>query len=115
MAGPTTDPWRGNAFLVLGASPDASRMELERQGQKLLGLLEIGSASAKHYRTPLATYDRTSDDVREAIAALRDPNTRLAHALMAEAPLGDAPPPLEETKPKVPLLPLVLRAHARRT
>ena len=33
-----------NPFFVLGLSPDASRIELERKAQKLLGMLELGFA-----------------------------------------------------------------------
>jgi len=42
-----------NPFFVLGLATDASRIELEREAQKLLGMLELGFVEAKTYLTPL--------------------------------------------------------------
>ena len=72
-----------NPFYVLGLTPDCSRLELEREGQKLLGMLEIGLSAARHYWTPLGEMERTSHKVREAMAELRDPERRLRHELWA--------------------------------
>src|SRR5206468_2716613 len=66
-----------NPFFVLGISPDASRIEVEREAQKLLGMLELGFAAAHTYATPLGPRPRTAEAVRAAVAALRDPYQRL--------------------------------------
>jgi hypothetical protein len=75
--------WRGNAFFVLGVSPQASRAEVERAGQKLLGLLALGSAGAGHYDTPFGPATRDADSVRQALAILRDPLERVIQELLA--------------------------------
>ncbi len=80
--------WRGNAFFVLGVSPQASRAEVERAGQKLLGLLALGSASAGRYDTPFGPATRDADGVRQALAALRDPLERVVHELLADISPG---------------------------
>lgn len=89
-----------NPFFVLGIATDASRIEIEREAQKLLGMLELGFADAQTYQTPLGPQPRTSEAVRAAVAALRDPNQRLVAELWARhapekvtpveaAPVGD--------------------------
>lgn len=86
-----SDPSRriaDNPFYVLGLGPDCSRAEIEREGQKLLGMLELGLSGARHYHTPLGQHERTSDKVRHAMAELRDPERRLGHELWARA--GDS-------------------------
>lgn len=80
-----------NPFFVLGISPDASRIEIERQAQKLLGMLELAFADALTYATPLGPRPRTAEVVRAAVAALRDPYQRLVAELWAR----HAPPPRE--------------------
>jgi len=72
-----------NPFLVLGLSPDASRIEIEREAQKLLGMLELDFADARSYATPLGPQPRTAEAVRAAVAALRDPYQRLVAELWA--------------------------------
>ena len=81
-----------NPFFVLGLSPDTSRIEIEREAQKLLGMLELGFVDAKTYRTPLGPRPRTAELVRAAVAALRDPYRRLVAELWAR----HAPPTREE-------------------
>jgi hypothetical protein len=83
-----------NPFFVLGLSPDASRIELEREAQKLLGMLELGFAAAQTYATPLGPRPRTAEAVRAAVAALRDPYQRLVAELWARHA-----PPIVETAP----------------
>lgn len=78
-----------NPFFVLGLSPEASRIEIEREAQKLLGMLELDFADAKSYQTPLGPQPRTPEAVRAAVAALRDPYRRLVAELWAR----NAPPP----------------------
>jgi hypothetical protein len=83
-----------NPFFVLGVSADASRIEIEREAQKLLGMLELDFADAKTYATPLGPQPRTAEAVRAAVAALRDPFRRLVAELWARhAPAArpDAP------------------------
>jgi hypothetical protein len=88
-----------NPFFVLGLAPDASRIEIEREAQKLLGMLELGFAEAASYATPLGPRPRTAESVRAAVAALRDPYQRLVSELWARhAPPMRAPtmPPVDE-------------------
>lgn len=83
-----------NPFYILALPPDCSRLEVEREGQKWLGMLEVGLSAARHYWTPLGTMERTTHKVREAMAELRDPERRLRHELWARlAPehAGDVP------------------------
>jgi hypothetical protein len=70
-----------NPFYVLGLSPDASRIEVERQAQLLLGMLELAFADAATYATPLGPRPRTAEAVRAAVATLRDPHQRLVAEL----------------------------------
>ncbi len=72
-----------NPFFVLGVSVDAARLEIEREAQKLLGMLELGFAAARSYATPLGPRERTAEGVRAAVAALRDPAQRLVAELWA--------------------------------
>jgi len=82
-----------NPFFVLGISPDASRIEIEREAQKLLGMLELEFAAAQEYATPLGPRERTPEAVRAAVAALRDPYQRLVAELWARhAPLSSKEP-----------------------
>lgn len=78
-----------NPFFVLGLAADASRIEIEREAQKLLGMLELGFADAQMYATPVGLQHRTPELVRAAVAALRDPYRRLVAELWAR----HAPPP----------------------
>lgn len=83
-----------NPFYVLGLAPETSRIELEREAQKLLGMLELGFDAAKTYRTPHGPRSRTIEMVRAAVAALRDPYRRLIAELWARhaPPVHDTPP-----------------------
>jgi hypothetical protein len=82
MHDPLAD-WRSNPFFVLEIATDATPTEVERAGQRLLGLLAIGSATAGTYPTPLGPATRDADRVRQALAALRDPDQRVLHELWA--------------------------------
>jgi len=89
-----TDPlsaWCSNPFFVLEVSPRAARVEVERAGQRLLGLLAVGSAGVERYETPFGPATRDADVVRQALAALRDPNERLISELLAEVAIRAAP------------------------
>jgi hypothetical protein len=84
-----------NPFFVLGLAPDASRIEIEREAQKLLGMLELGFADAATYKTPVGPQPRTPEAVRAAVAALRDPYRRLVAELWAR----HAPEAVPEAQP----------------
>jgi hypothetical protein len=75
-----------NPFHVLGLPPSATRAEVEREGQKLLGMLEIGLRQAATYDSPLGPRLRDAELVRAALAELRDPSRRLLHELWASLP-----------------------------
>jgi hypothetical protein len=72
-----------NPFYVLELRPDCSRAEVERAGQKLIGMLELELSAAHSYRSPLGRHRRSPELVRRARAELRDPNRRLLHELWA--------------------------------
>jgi len=86
-----------NPFYVLGLAPDTSRIEIEREAQKLLGMIELGFPDALTYQTPLGPRPRTAEAVRAAVAALRDPYRRLVAELWARhappARAAEPPPP----------------------
>ena len=93
-----------NPFLVLGVSPDTTRIEIEREAQKLLGMLELGFDDAKTYVTPLGPRARTAEAVRAAVAALRDPYQRLVAEVWARHAPASSPARSAEpaTDPGVP-------------
>ena len=85
-----------NPFYVLGVSPTASRTELEREGNKLLSMLQLGLKESKVYRSPVGEHARTEEAVRAAMAELRDPKRRLVHELLASLPVTvTVPTPVE--------------------
>jgi hypothetical protein len=89
-----------NPFFILGVAADASRIEIEREAQKLLGMLELDFADAKTYATPVGPQLRTAELVRAAVAALRDPYRRLVAELWARhAPAPRAAPPAAPNAP----------------
>lgn len=103
-----------NPFYVLGLRPDCARADVEREGQKLLGMLELGLKPAKTYETPLGTETRTPELVRQAMAELREPERRLLHELWAVLPTtplaaaaapGPTTPPVAATDSPQPLPP----------
>ncbi len=70
-------PLAENPFFVLELPPTATPMEIERQGKKLLGMLELELASAQTFPTPYGAKLRTPERVREAVQLLLDPARRL--------------------------------------
>jgi hypothetical protein len=101
------DRIRDNPFYVLGVRPNTSRVEIEREGQKLLGMLELKLASAATYITPVGPGVRTADKVRQAMAVLRDPERRLMHEIWARLdpslpPKDDPDDDLDELPPQAP-------------
>lgn len=80
------DPLVDNPFFVLELPATATSMDIERQGKKLLAMLELGLASVATYASPLGPRPRTTDDVRRAQQTLQDPTRRLAFEAFASAP-----------------------------
>ena len=89
---------RENPFFVLAVPVTATRIEVEREAHKLLGMLELGVGGAAWYASPLGWHARTADLVRAAAAALRDPRRRLvAEAWARDAhPVAGPPPPPDQ-------------------
>jgi hypothetical protein len=85
--------WRNNPFFVLELETDASRLDVERAAQRLLGLLAIGARGADEYQTPLGPAHRDADTVRQALSRLRDPLQRMRCELWANV----SPPTASET------------------
>jgi hypothetical protein len=79
-----------NPFHVLELPPTATRLDAERQAQKLLGMLELGLPAARTYPTPHGRAERTADLVRQAVAELRDPERRVVAEVLAALPPGEA-------------------------
>ncbi len=80
-----------NPFYVLELAPDCSWVAIERQGQKLLGMLELGLKPAMIYLTPLGPQARTPTLVRMAMAELQRPERRLYHEFWAKLPVQQNP------------------------
>jgi hypothetical protein len=95
-----------NPFFVLGLSAEASRIEIEREAQKLLGMLELDFPEVKTYATPLGPQSRTAEAVRAAVAALRDPYQRLVAELWARHAPAHA---------ETPIAPVAATGDLRRT
>jgi hypothetical protein len=72
-----------NAYYVLELQPDATPGEIERQGRKLLGLIELGTTRGTVYACPLGSFTRDATMVRESLAKLRDPKRRAKEACLA--------------------------------
>ena len=90
---------RDNPFYVLGLRPDATRQAIERQGTKLLGMLELELKSASAYPTPVGRAARTPEKVRSAMAELRDPARRLEHEIWARLDPDAVPTATREVTP----------------
>lgn len=68
---------------MLELAPDCSRAEVERAGQKLTAMLDVGLDGAERYVSPAGMGTRDSALIRWAAAELRDPQKRLYHELWA--------------------------------
>jgi hypothetical protein len=88
VGGGSGQRFAANPFYVLGLRPECSRADVEREGQKLLGMLELELRGASEYRSPIGVHRRSPELVREAMAELRDPNRRLLHELWATLEIG---------------------------
>lgn len=89
-----------NAFYVLALPVTATRAEIEREGPKWLGMLELNLSEARFYQTPFGAKPRTPELVRNAMAILRNPEQRLLQELWAKlAPTISIPNQTEEQIP----------------
>ena len=93
------DPIGDNPFYVLDLPPDATDAEVERQGQKLLAMLEVGLEDAATYASPLGERARDADLVRRSLDALRDPARRVLHEAWAALPAREVVVPTEAGSP----------------
>ena len=84
--------WCRNPFFVLELGVTATRPEVERAGQRLLGLLRVNAAGAAEYVTPAGSFERDESLVRHAMETLRDPLQRLTAELWATITPMVAPP-----------------------
>ena len=99
-----------NPFYVLSVATTATRTDIEREGSKLLSMLQLGLKESKVYRSPVGEHPRTEEAVRAAMAELRDPKRRLVHELLAALPATTALPDDKSSSPaelKWPRAPLV--------
>lgn len=93
-----------NPFLILGVPATASPMEIERAGQKLLALLEIGASSAQYYPGNGGPCLRSKEAVRQALADLRRPERRLLAELWSQHTVTENNPPTLEPWSNAPEL-----------
>jgi hypothetical protein len=101
--------WRvtENPFRVLGLPVDTSARDVEREGGRILALIAAGLDQPEE--------PRTTEQVREAIAQLRDPRRRALHEFFALSPRPPAVDPSSITRllAAIPLeLPDVQPLHA---
>jgi hypothetical protein len=73
-----------NPFWVLELAVEATPMEAERQGAKILAMLAAALPGAERYGTPLGDGARTPEAVRQALAEIRDPDRRVRHEWWAK-------------------------------
>ncbi len=83
---------RDNPFFVLGMSVGSTSMELERAARRLLSELAVGREASRTYSTPFGCMERTPENVRAAVDALRDPAKRIRHEWWAAVPVSADPP-----------------------
>ena len=67
-----------NPFRILGVSPQATARDVEREGEKLLGLIAAG-LDEPQTMAPLGERSRSAEQVRWAMGELRDPHRRALH------------------------------------
>ena len=80
QSGDVQDYILDNPFLILEIVPGSSGLEIERQGKKILGMLELEIPGAGAYESPLGSRKRDKDLVRQAVSELRDPLRYHFHA-----------------------------------
>ncbi len=62
-----------NPFAILELLPGATDREIEHQGRKILGMLELGIEKGASYTTPRGIQERDAASIRQAMAELHDP------------------------------------------
>jgi hypothetical protein len=87
-----------NPFYVLGLTAEATRAEIEAEGQKLLAMLALRMSAAAVYRTPIGEGVRSETLVRTAMAELRDPARRGVHERWAALPAEAVEPLTRESE-----------------
>lgn len=68
-----------NPFRILGVSPAATSREVEREGERLLGLIAADLDDTSSMPPLGGEQERTSEQVRWALGELRDPLKRTVH------------------------------------
>lgn len=71
-----SDQIKQNPFWVLELDPTCTLAEAERLAQKWQGMLTLDMQQAQTYVTPWGSMPRTTETIRAAIAALRNPLQR---------------------------------------
>lgn len=89
-----------NPFYLLELNADCSRAELERAGQRLLAMIELALPGSERVETPYGVTTRSADDLRQALADLRDPERRLVHELWFRSRPWTAMPPVGAGEPE---------------
>ena len=78
-------------FALLGVAVTASVRDIEREAQKLLGMLALGVGDVGTYVSAAGPRPGTPEAVRAAAAQLRDPRQRLLAEVLAGVPTVPAP------------------------
>jgi hypothetical protein len=90
-------------------------MEIERQGKKLLGMLELELQKSVTFQTPYGPQPRTPERIREAVQLLLDPARRLPFEPWAAAQFSRAQSEAATTTPTPSPDPLPLAGGATTT
>lgn len=103
-----------NPFYILGLTPTCTWQDIEREGQKILGMLTLGLSSARVYDTPWGQKTRSPEQVRAAMAELRDPERRIFHELWAALPAQPELVGENDGEPQLPAWPAAFAAFGWR-
>jgi hypothetical protein len=79
------DLFTRNPFLILELTPKAGSREIERQGRKILAMLDLAVRDSTTYPTAWGQQERNAADVRQAMAELADPCRFHFHAFWLPA------------------------------
>ena len=64
-------------FWLLGLEPSASNSDIEKAAREIEAKIQFKVPNAERYKTPFGDFNRDSFEIREAKAALQEPNSRL--------------------------------------
>ncbi|MCP4502462.1 MAG: hypothetical protein GY822_21125 [Deltaproteobacteria bacterium] len=95
MASTNLPPRAENPYFILGLKGPATPLQIERQKQKCLALIEAKGGTPLKSTSPLGKVAASADDVRRAAARLQDPFQRLWCAFWAEV-FREVPPRPDE-------------------